>query len=196
MRKIGYIMKDGFDRKTTFQGLRTIERPGSIPNLVETVDIFFEPKKVSFVDEDIDMSPVVESRWIVRSHLEMDESGEIFSTLPVEGKVEEESCKESQKTGRDEFERIMKTIMGKVQKDEDDFEDDQPEDANEKSSDETEDEEPEEAFGDDPEEDHGAVQYKELEDGRFECLICRDAGDEKILKTESGIIRHIDRDHE
>ena len=46
-----------------------------------------------------------------------------------------------------------------------------------------------------PEEPEPEEEYYQLEDGRFQCAICERKGNEKILKTEEGMINHIADKH-
>lgn len=53
--------------------------------------------------------------------------------------------------------------------------------------------EPDDDVEDEDEEEAG--DYEELSDGSFKCLLCDIEGEEKILKTEKGMINHIESAH-
>ena len=38
-------------------------------------------------------------------------------------------------------------------------------------------------------------EYEELDNGKFQCLVCKDEGSTKILKTEQGMIDHVTSVH-
>jgi len=69
-------------------------------------------------------------------------------------------------------------------------EDDAPP-ADDQNSEPEGDDEPEE----EEEEEEEEASYEELPDGRFQCLICKLNVEEKILKTEKGMIDHIQDKH-
>jgi len=48
---------------------------------------------------------------------------------------------------------------------------------------------------DEDEEDEVLADYEETDDGSFRCLICAKDGVDKVLKTEAGMIKHIQDKH-
>lgn len=46
-----------------------------------------------------------------------------------------------------------------------------------------------------PEDDDVEVEYEELEDHSYKCLLCAKEGIEKVLKTEEGMLKHIESKH-
>lgn len=48
---------------------------------------------------------------------------------------------------------------------------------------------------DESESESGEADYEELDDGTFQCLVCKRDGKKKILQTEKGMIDHIEANH-
>jgi len=190
--KTGYIMTRRFNRPTTFQGTRIVKRPGNVPDGIERIDIPFKPMQVTYVDDDIDMSASVESGWIFKSRapkaVEPEEIPESLKDL------EEEPDKEPE----DPEDEDPGTEVGDdtdVEADAD-TETDGETDADAESDDDGADADDDTDVDDVDDDDEDEAAYELLEDGSYQCLICKAQDEEKILKTESGMLAHIESKHQ
>jgi len=215
-----YMLARGHDRACVYNALRTIVRRGNQPNGIEQVPVSFVPGKITRIDAKLNMQPAIDDGAVVEvkkvipkviappvvapKHVEpkavvapVVEEPVIAQPVasppvvePVEPVVEVDEPLEVDvgimtatvdpgddgKLGTDDD---VVTITPKDKDDEVVADDD------------------DEYVDDDGEEyvDDEAAEYEELEDGKFRCLVCARAGEEKILRTEKGMISHIEKTH-
>jgi len=60
-----YMLSRRFNRPCTHNGLKKIAKPGSQPDTVVQVPVYFEPAKLAQVPDDVDMSGPVAAGFIV-----------------------------------------------------------------------------------------------------------------------------------
>jgi len=295
-----YMLTRVYEKKCTHEGVRKVSRPNGLPDIIEYVVIPFEPKKISKVDEEIDMSAPVDAGFIVevaepiievpdpdvlgkdcggllRSHEmivqlmldraddieeevvveepeeeaidelefveeETEEPEELVDEEPVEPEEDEEEPAEEPIEGEPEVEEhgddeplevevgimiatvdpgedgelntdddiveISRKVVEEdeledeeCEEDDEELEDDEDEEELEEEDEElsedlSEDEDDEDEDEEDEEEEESSdIEYEKLANGSFLCLKCKSEGDEKILKTELGMIKHIQDKH-
>jgi len=99
-----YMLTRGNSKPCTHDGLRIVKKPGNIPDCTEHVSIRFDPMKITAVDDDIDMTPVIESGYIVEIKRPMVKNlaKKIAKEKYKEETPKEEPKKESEKEPKEE----------------------------------------------------------------------------------------------
>jgi|GEM_PF-5638334 len=165
----------------THLGIEVIPKPGNQPDVMMQRYVPFIPGKISDVDVNVDMSAAVDAGFIVE--VNTDKFREIKEEALVAPKSED-PVDEPEMDVDDEPKGDDKPItvdVGAMTAEIDPGEDGELG---------TEDDEVTISPN-----GNGDFDYEETDDGRFECLVCKREGEEKILKTEKGIIDHIEDKH-
>lgn len=180
-----YMLTRGQSRPCTHNAIRIIQRPGSLLDLRQQVQISFVPGKAVEVPGDLDLSAVVASGFLVeikprgtKAVVKVKDSRPKLSQLlnlqpkPVEPVPEkpvevepEKLVVEPEKPVEVEPEKSVVEPEKPVV---------EPEIAEEADDD---------------------ADYEETADGRFRCLRCQAEGVKKILKTENRMTAHIRAKH-
>jgi len=169
MPKKLYMLTRPQTKPCTHLGVRRIPATGGLPERIERVAVSFVPGKAAEVDADLDMSGPIEAGFVteIGGH----------SDKPMKVKV-----------------GAMTATVDPGEDGELNTEDDKVTISPTDPEEEPEEEEPEEEPEDEEDEDD-QEEYYQLDDGRFQCAICEREGNEKILKTEEGMINHVADKH-
>ena len=195
-----FILTRGQNRKCTYNALRVIERPGNQPNGIEQVTLFFAPGRFTEVADDLNVQPIVDDGFIVEIRQAAPRPVKVVEpvvekpvippvvVIPVVEKVVEEPVEEPK-----EADKPLVVDVGIMTATVD------PGDDGELGTDDDvvtiKPNVKEEVLDDGDEYVDEEDDYEEMEDGRFRCLICMRAGEEKILRSENGMIAHIEKKH-